>query len=85
MPGALNLPFQRLIEFGCLLPKENLEAVLKGSGLDLEKPAIVTCGSGLTACILSLAVAATGRTIPKVYDGSWSEWGGTEILPVEKS
>jgi thiosulfate/3-mercaptopyruvate sulfurtransferase len=85
MPGALNLPFQRLIEFGCLLPKENLEAVLKGSGLDLEKPVIVTCGSGLTACILSLAVAATGRTIPKVYDGSWSEWGGTEILPVEKS
>jgi thiosulfate/3-mercaptopyruvate sulfurtransferase len=85
MPGALNLPFQELIENGRLSQKENLEKAFQNSGLDLQKPLIATCGSGLTACILSLAVAATGRAIPKVYDGSWSEWGGAGHLPVEKS
>lgn len=84
MPGALNLPFQELIENGVLSPIENLEKAFLKSGLDLEKPVIATCGSGLTACILSLAVAATGRAIPKVYDGSWSEWGSAGNLPVEK-
>jgi len=85
MPGALNLPFQELVENGRLAPRENLEKAFQNAGLDLQKPVIATCGSGLTACILSLAVAATGRAIPKVYDGSWSEWGGAGNLPVEKS
>ena len=85
MPGALNLPFQELIENGSLSSIETLEKVFQNSGINIQKPIIATCGSGLTACILALAIAATGKDIPKVYDGSWSEWGGMENLPVEKS
>lgn len=75
MPGAKNLPYANLIENGRLKDRAGLEAAFAASGLNPEKPVIASCGSGMTACILSLALAAAGHGPATVYDGSWSEWG----------
>lgn len=83
MPGAHNLPFQNVVENGRLKDPANLEAAFAAAGIDLDREVIASCGSGLTACILSLARAATGRGAARVYDGSWSEWGGRSDLEVE--
>ncbi len=82
MPDARNIPFDAVIEDGRLKSKADLEAVFAAAGLDPDKPLVATCGSGMTACILSLARAAAGRAPATVYDGSWSEWGGRGELPV---
>jgi len=81
MPRALNLPFGAVLEGGGMKDKAGLEAAFSSAGVDLDAPVIATCGSGLTACIISLARAATGRSPATVYDGSWSEWGAREDLP----
>lgn len=82
MPGARSLPFQNVIENGRLKDRASLEAAFAAAGVDLNRKMIASCGSGLTACILSLAHAATGRGVATVYDGAWSEWGGRADLPV---
>ena len=82
MPGAHNLPFQNLIDNGRLKDPASLARAFTAAGIDLNQKMIASCGSGLTACILSLAYAATGRGVATVYDGSWSEWGGRADLPV---
>ncbi|HZV85802.1 MAG TPA: 3-mercaptopyruvate sulfurtransferase [Brevundimonas sp.] len=83
MPGAINLPVARLIGAnGTLKSKSELEAAFRDAGVDLDRPVITTCGSGVTAAILSLGLAVLGRS-SRLYDGSWTEWGGREDTPVE--
>jgi len=82
MPGALNLPFVEIIENGHLKSGEALIAALKAHGVDLAKPVITTCGSGVTAAILALAVEQAGGKVAGLYDGSWAEWGGRDDCPV---
>ena len=81
MPGAINVHYRRLIaEDGTLKPPAELRAAF--SDVDLNKPVVTTCGSGLTAAILMLALAEIGRNDVALYDGSWTEWGGRPEAPV---
>jgi thiosulfate/3-mercaptopyruvate sulfurtransferase len=87
IPGSLNVPFTDLLEPNDLSKFKSvheLAAVFKNHGVDLSKKTITsTCGSGVTACVLTLAMAELGRDIAKtpVYDGSWAEWGKKEDTP----
>ena len=77
IPQSLNLPFTDLIDAtdGTLLSEPQLRQRFAEAGLDLGKPVVTTCGSGVTACILALGLALVGHRDVAVYDGSWAEWG----------
>jgi thiosulfate/3-mercaptopyruvate sulfurtransferase len=85
MPGSFNVPFDRVLENGRLASPERIKEAFTSAGVDLDKPIITSCGSGVTAAILTLALESIGRTPKGLYDGSWSEWGGRPDLPVERS
>ncbi|MEQ8479077.1 MAG: 3-mercaptopyruvate sulfurtransferase [Hoeflea sp.] len=82
MPGAVNVPFGLLSDSGKLKPMSELRTVLEASGLDLNKPVVTTCGSGVTAAVITLALHSIGHRDNRLYDGSWSEWGGRDDTPV---
>jgi thiosulfate/3-mercaptopyruvate sulfurtransferase len=82
MPGAVNLPFSTLSDNGKLKPLTELKQVLEAAGVDLEKPVVTTCGSGVTAAVITLALQSIGHRHNMLYDGSWSEWGGRADTPV---
>jgi thiosulfate/3-mercaptopyruvate sulfurtransferase len=83
MPGSLNVPFQGLVEDGRLARPERLAAAFAVGGVDTNKPIITSCGSGVTAAILTFALDALGKEQVSLYDGSWSEWGARKDLPIE--
>jgi len=82
MPRAFNVPFERVLDNGRLASRERITAAFTDAGVDLDKPIITTCGSGVTAAILGFALEAIGRPPKGLYDGSWSEWGSRPDLPV---
>ena len=81
MPGSLNVPFAELVEHGRLKPADALKAIFAEHKVDLAKPVITTCGSGVTAAILALAVEEAGGKVAGLYDGSWAEWGSRDDCP----
>lgn len=82
MPGSLNLPAGKLVENGVLASPQKIAAAVSEAGIDPAKPVITSCGSGVSAAILWLALDSIGKEPQALYDGSWTEWGGNEELPV---
>jgi thiosulfate/3-mercaptopyruvate sulfurtransferase len=84
MPGALNVHYRTLLNDDMTMKSaDQLEEVLKQAGVDLNKPAITTCGSGISAAIISMALERVGHRKHALYDGSWTEWGAYPDLAVE--
>ena len=82
IPNSKNLPFGQLLQDGALKDKAAIMHAFETAGIDLAKPVATTCGSGVTAAILSLALAEIGHPAQALYDGSWSEWGADKTLNV---
>ncbi len=83
IPGSRNVPFNTLLNDGQTLKEpEELRAIFEAAGVDLSQPVITSCGSGVTAAVLCLALERLGKQDWSLYDGSWSEWGQFPTLPI---
>jgi len=83
IPGARSVPFTQLLnDDGTMKDPDALRAVFDAAGADLDKPVITTCGSGVTAAVINLALERIGKTDHALYDGSWAEWGAFPTVPV---
>ncbi|MFN0181843.1 MAG: 3-mercaptopyruvate sulfurtransferase [Gemmatimonadales bacterium] len=83
IPGAKSLPYGSLaLADGTMLPAEEIRERFRSAGVDLAKPIVVSCGSGVSACALALGLEVAGHRDYAVYDGSWAEWGGRDDTPI---
>lgn len=83
IPGAVNIHYARLLNAdGTMRPRAELEAIFAAAGIDTSRRVAATCGSGVTAGIIALALRVIGAPDAAVYDGSWSEWGSRHDLPL---
>jgi thiosulfate/3-mercaptopyruvate sulfurtransferase len=85
MPGAINVPFTELAEEGRLLPAERLRELFAAKHVDLDRPITTTCGSGVTAAVVALALEIAGAEHVTLYDGSWSEYAQRSDAIIEKA
>lgn len=84
IPSSRNVPFTTLLNAdGTLKSLDGLKKVFVDAGVDIDKPVVASCGSGVTAGVVAFALALLGRPNAAVYDGSWTEWGGDPALPIE--
>lgn len=86
IPGSFNVPFPRLMDpdnDSVMLPATEIAAVFEDAGIDIDRPAATTCGSGVTAALVSFGLYLLGHETVPVYDGSWVEWGNRDDTPVE--
>jgi thiosulfate/3-mercaptopyruvate sulfurtransferase len=83
IPGSVNIPWGDLIdpESGAFIAPEALAGRFQAAGVDLERPIVTTCGSGISSCVTALGLYLLGHTTAAVYDGSWAEWGLAEDTP----
>ena len=82
IPGSLNVPASAVVAGSALRTPNEIRAIFAQAGVDLAKPVVTSCGSGVTAAILALALAESGVAIKALYDGSWADWGSNTALPV---
>jgi thiosulfate/3-mercaptopyruvate sulfurtransferase len=85
MPGAINLPFSEVAKDGRLKPPESLREIFLSKDVDLKEPVTTTCGSGVTAAVLALALEIAGAKSVRLYDGSWAEYAQHPDAAIEKS
>jgi thiosulfate/3-mercaptopyruvate sulfurtransferase len=83
MPGAINVPWADMVhsDTGALLDASALRARFQAAGVDLAKPIVATCASGISSCMTALALYLLGRADVAVYDGAWAEWERAEDTP----
>lgn len=83
VPGSRNVPYTALLnDDRTMKDPDSLRAVFAAAGVDMAKPVITSCGSGVTAAVINLALERIGKTDHALYDGSWTEWGASPTLPV---
>ncbi|KAK9865518.1 hypothetical protein WJX84_007915 [Apatococcus fuscideae] len=85
IPGSLNVPFGQLLQDGRYKSPDELREAFAAAGVDIHQPITASCGSGVTACILALGLDQLQASKVAVYDGSWSEWGSRQDLPVQQA
>ncbi|WP_192033349.1 3-mercaptopyruvate sulfurtransferase [Pantoea agglomerans] len=84
IPNSLNVPWNSLVEQGKLKPEAELQTLFADTGVDITQPVVASCGSGVTAVVVILALTALGARDVTLYDGSWGEWGSRDDLPIAK-
>ncbi|MEQ4622620.1 3-mercaptopyruvate sulfurtransferase [Providencia vermicola] len=83
IPGSKNMPWDLLVDKGEFKSETELKALFAKQGIDIHAPSVTTCGSGMTAAVVLMALTLLGNTNVSLYDGSWAEWGQDNGLPIE--
>lgn len=83
IPGSKNVPWDLLVENGMFKSPEQLKAIFNEQGVDINAPSMTTCGSGMTAAVVLMALTLLGNHNVRLYDGSWAQWGQDNGLPIE--